>query len=316
LANLSVGVDINDGASHNVVGGTQRGERNMISGNGREGVEISHPDASSGTFPKENRVVGNFVGTDLTGQSAPRYAHNGGSKKLDDVHLVDSATDNVVADNVIGGNANQSGVGIDGNDGSQTTGNRVHDNRIGISPGGAAIPNGVAGVTIYAGARGSIIGPDNRIANNPVGVRVIGSDTLSNTITRNRIYHAAGLGIDLGSDGPTPNDPGNVDSGPNGLQNKQAIGSALTSDGTTSIRGTLNTTPNEAFVVRFFSNPRGTGEGETFIDRLAVTTGPDGKAHFTFRTAAVRPGRTVTATATAPSGDTSEFSVARTVERP
>jgi hypothetical protein len=310
LTNL--GVDINYGASRNVVGGTLQGERNVISGNGREGVEISH---HSNTFPTGNRVIGNFVGTNLTGQTAPGYAHNG-SGNLDAVHLVDGATDSFVANNVIG-NANQSGVGIDGTDGSQTKGNRVYANRIGVSSSGAAIPNGVAGIMIYAGARESIIGPDNRIANNPVGVRVIGSNTRPTTITSNQIYQNTGLGIDLGSFGPTPNDPKDADSGPNGLQNKPAIGSALTSGGTTRIHGTLNTMPSKAFVVRLFSNPRGTNEGKNFIGRRAVTTGADGKASFTFRTAAaVRPGRTVTATATAPSGDTSEFSVARTVKRP
>jgi hypothetical protein len=125
-------------------------------------------------------------------------------------------------------------------------------------------------------------------------VRVIGSDTLSNTITsvRKRIYDNAGLGIDLGSDGPPPNDPRDLDSGPNGLQNKPAIGSALTSAGKMTIRGTLRSTPNETFAILFFSNPAGTNEGKIFIGQRTVTTGAGGKASFKFSpTAPVRPAR-------------------------
>jgi hypothetical protein len=147
LANRVVGVDINYGASYNTVGGTLRGERNVISGNRREGVEISHHGPYLVTFPTANRVVGNFIGTDLTGTSGPEYAHNGGTKDLDAVHLVDGARDSVITDNVIG-NANRSGVAIDGNgvaidatSGTGTTGNKVYSNRIGITRGGAAIPN-------------------------------------------------------------------------------------------------------------------------------------------------------------------------------
>jgi len=318
LANKAVGIDINYGASYNVVGGTLPGERNVISGNRREGVEVSH---HKDTFPTANQVMGNFIGTDLTGESAPEYARNGWvDKNLDAVHLVDGARDSVVAQNVIG-NAQRSGVSIDGSgvaiddsSGTGTTGNKVYANRIGISPGGKAIPNGVAGIEIVAGARNSQIGPNNVISSNPIGVQVIGTDTTSTAITRNSIYNNATLGIDLGGDGSTPNDLGDADAGPSGLQNKPTIRSAVTSGDATTIKNTLNSTPSSTFLIQYFSNSKGTNQGERFIGQKKVTTGTDGKVSFVFRpTEVVRSGRTITATATDVGGNTSEFSAPKTV---
>ena len=54
------------------------------------------------------------------------------------------------------------------------------------------------------------------------GVAVTGQDARDNEITENR-FDANGIDIDLGADGPTPNDPGDADSGPNGLLNYPLI---------------------------------------------------------------------------------------------
>ncbi len=319
LANVAVGVDINYGSSYNVVGGTLQGERNVISGNGREGVEVSHHSDTPETYPTANRVIGNFIGTDPTGESAQVYTHNGSfSQGLDAVHLVDGARDSEVAYNVIG-SAERSGVGIDGAgvaaaDGSPTTtGNKVYGNRIGISRGGKALPTGAAGITVLAGATNSQIGPRNVIANNLAGVRI--SKSQSNRITSNSIYANSGLGIDLAPIGRSnKNDHLDPDEGANRLQNVPVVTSAITSGGVSAIRGTLDSTRNFTFRIEFFSNPTGTNEGRTLIGYKNVTTGTDGKASFVFRpTMVVSPGRTVTATATNPGGNTSEFSASRTV---
>jgi hypothetical protein len=96
------------------------------------------------------------------------------------------------------------------------------------------------------------------------------------------------------------------------MQNFPTIASAVTSGGSTAIRGTLNSTPGDTFTIRFFSNPSGANEGKRFIDQTNVTTGPDGRATFTFSPAnAVPVGQKVTATDAG--GNTSEFSAPRTV---
>ena len=53
-----------------------------------------------------------------------------------------------------------------------------------------------------------------------------------NRIVGNRIWSNAGLPIDLGADGPTPNDPGDADDGPNLLVNSPDLAPPLVSTGT------------------------------------------------------------------------------------
>jgi titin len=94
----------------------------------------------------------------------------------------------------------------------------------------------------------------------------------------------------------------------------------LTDAGTTSetsstIEGTLTGSTEATFVVRFYSNPDGGGEGKVFRGQTTVTTNGNGNAAFSFATASAIPaGQSVTATATSADGDTSEFSAATTVD--
>lgn len=39
-----------------------------------------------------------------------------------------------------------------------------------------------------------------------------------------------------------------------------------------TIRGTLDSTPNRSFTVQLFSNPKGTNEGQTFLEHLDMIT--------------------------------------------
>ena len=60
----------------------------------------------------------------------------------------------------------------------------------------------------------------NVIAGNRLhGVRVAGFGAMSNSILGNSIRDNGSPGIDLGSDGVSPNDAGDGDTGPNLLQN-------------------------------------------------------------------------------------------------
>jgi hypothetical protein len=61
--------------------------------------------------------------------------------------------------------------------------------------------------------------------------------------------------------------------------------------------------------VQFFSNPKGADEGKTLLGTQSVTTDGSGNASFAFSTKKqVRLGQNITATATGPGGNTSEFS--------
>lgn len=146
------------------------------------------------------------------------------------------------------------------------------------------------------------------------GVQIHGNDATGNRVLSNSIYANGDLGIDLNGDGPTANDPGDPDTGANNLQNKPVLTSAKTGGGTTTVRGKLDSTPNKTFKIQFFSNPSGTYEGKKLIGTKSFTTDGSGDATFAFSPAQkVDVGRTVTATATSPGGNTSKFSAPRTV---
>ena len=74
------------------------------------------------------------------------------------------------------------------------------------------------------------------------------------------------LGIDLGGDGVTANDPSDGDTGTNNLQNYPVLTSIGIDDQV--ISGTLHSTPSTTFKIEFFRNnefdPSGYGEGETY----------------------------------------------------
>jgi len=163
---------------------------------------------------------------------------------------------------------------------------------------------------------------------NPVratdGVVLFGDVGTTDTILSNSIFANKGLGIDLidfpaGERGNTnvsnANDPCDPDAGTNDLQNKPNLTSALTSSGTTTIKGSLNSNPNQTFTVQFFRNPPGTNEGKTFLGQKSVSTGSNcTTGTFTFiPNQAVSVGQNITATATDSEGNTSEFSAPRTI---
>lgn len=317
-ANAANGIHIVDAAG-NIVGGPDGLARNVISGNTGEGVRID------GTLATGNVVQGNYIGTDASG-AADRG--NGASGVY-----IRRAPANSVVGNIVAGNNGFAGIAVcggaacgGGDAGTQTgdaRGNTVRGNVIGKNVDGADRGNTGFGISIDS-ASATVVGGDgfaNTIAYNAVGVRVFGTDTTGARLSRNSIEANDGLGIDLGAVGVTPNDAGDGDTGPSGLQNFPTVTTAARqNDGTTFIQGTLNSTPITEFVIELFDSKGcdalGNGEGQTWI---AMITGisTDGNGDMIFTTTygvLLATGNSVTATATDPAGNTSEFSTCRPVQ--
>lgn len=294
LQNFKHGIDVNSGSAYNIIGGTSAGERNVISGNGFENledftaaVEISHSSATVG-----NAVVGNYIGTDLTGTSAPDHAWNSHYG----IRVEDLVNDTTIRHNVIGNNR-RGAIKVDA---PGTTNIRISDNRIGVSASGQPIPNGWFGILIAWRATRVTVGPGNVIAYNPVGVQIGHPDSDFNTITRNSIYGNTGLGIDLEPwGGVNPNDAGDLDTGTNQQLNFPVIGSATTSaiTGTACAGCTV-----EALLA---DGPAGAhGEGRTYLGKAIA----DGNGAFAVAVSGIASTQVVTTTATDADGNTSEFS--------
>jgi hypothetical protein len=209
---------------------------------------------------------------------------------------------------------------------NRTSGNRVEGNYIGTDTSGTAdLGNSGDGVAILDAdsntVGGTAVGAGNVISGNSRrGVAVTGSRATGNFISSNSIFSNDGLGIDLVPDGVTVNDPRDPDGGANNLQNFPGLTSAASVGGDTTVQGTLNSTPGTAFTLEFFSNSAcdgsDHGEGERFLGSATVTTDGGGNANFTESFPAAAPtGQFVTATATDPSENTSEFSQCRVVRR-
>ncbi|MGH9368710.1 MAG: hypothetical protein ACRD3M_13670, partial [Thermoanaerobaculia bacterium] len=142
-----------------------------------------------------------------------------------------------------------------------------------------------------------------------------GVDVLSATgtaIRGNSIFSNTGLGIDLAEDGVTLNDNCDADPGPNGFQNFPVLTTAISGGGSTTILGKLNSKASTSYQIDFYSNAvcdsSGYGEGQTYLGSTMVTTDASCNASFnvTFPVA-VGPRDRLTATATDPTGNTSEF---------
>lgn len=298
--NLSIGIVA--GAPGDRVGGTAPADRNLASGNG------------SGIAGEAQDVViqGNLVGTDATGSHAIPNA---------DGILVNNSNPTIGgpapgAGNVISGNTN-SGLVV----GQAISNAIVFGNRIGTTADGTQPLGNGDGILLSASASGISIGglspgDSNVIAfNRGAGVYLNGNGGDRNRFRGNSIHDNGGLGIDIGNPGPQPNDPSDADLGVNGLQNFPIIQSVSIAAGSVTIHGKFDSMPATTFDLDFYSSPscarfpRDLAEGETFLGSLPVTT--DGGGHATIDVAlpvSVAAGSRISATATDPAGNTSEFS--------
>jgi hypothetical protein len=314
LGNSDNGVRIED-ASNNIIGGTVAGARNIISGNDNVGLVINR-SPTTGAVANGNQVQGNFIGTNVSGTAALPNFDRG-------IHIQE-ATNSIVggtvagARNIISGNQ---GIGlvITGIFETISTNSLVQGNFIGTNAAGtAALGNSQGGVIIVTSNNtfgGSQAGAGNIVAfNGDFGLYIDGGT--GNAVRTNSIFSNSALGLELPGTGVTPNDNLDSDSGPNNLQNYPVITAAVNnpSANTLMIQGTLNSAANTTFALEFFSNAvadaSGYGEGQSFRGTTNVTTNGSGNGAFSVILPSVPPGHFLTATATDPGNNTSEFSQA------
>jgi hypothetical protein len=178
------GVYIHDGAYENTIGGDLVSQRNIISGNGKTGIEISDDETD------DNIINGNYIGTTPDGMSARGNVQHGILIK----HL---ASSNDVINNLI--SANQYGVYIQSNldDLDSTSDNVIENNGIGIAEDLSPLGNTYDGVFIsFLGQSNDIIA--NYIAyNGDAGVQVDTPTAYDNNIVYNIIKDNQDKGIKL-----------------------------------------------------------------------------------------------------------------------
>ncbi|MDB5353523.1 MAG: Cna domain protein [Planctomycetota bacterium] len=308
----TAGIELENGAIGNTIGGVAATANNVIAGSTGPGIQIRGQTGATGTISANNLVQGNFVGTNLPGSVA--VANGGG------IVLRDGTTGNTVggtagglARNVVSGNTG-AGVSLLG---TATTGNIIQSNLIGLqSDGVTALANTGDGVFVDGATNsqigGTVAGAANTIANN-AGAGVFVNTGTGISIRRNSIFGNTGLGIDLAPKGVNQNVATNPGVGPNNLQNYPVITGVVTTNNVTTVTGTLHSAPSTSYSIEIYSNtaadPSGNGQGKTFVGSTNVTTDASGNATFTTPTTAILTvGSVLSATATDGGGNTSEFS--------
>ncbi|MEJ2628179.1 MAG: NosD domain-containing protein [bacterium] len=219
--NENDGVVIYNEASRNVIGGILPALRNIISGNGRHGIRVSSLAGDS------NRIVGNFIGTDISGTFSVPNQGNG-------IVLSSGAKANIIggveegAGNLISGNK-ESGIWFYNED---TEGNQVIGNLIGTDvTGELPLKNNEDGIFIGYGSKNNQIGGSGEFdgniisGNGRMGIYISGEGTEYNRIQGNYIgLNASGddtipnyIGIEISSNhnriGGRANTEGNIISG-------------------------------------------------------------------------------------------------------
>ena len=286
------GIQVSGGAT--TIGGSAPGDGNLISGN-VYGIYVQN----------QSTIQGNRIGTDAAGMASLPNVNAGIFVWADNVTIGGPLPE---AGNLISGNT-QYGIEV------YASGTTIQNNVIGPdAAGGGSLAQQRAGVMVDAGNLALIGGPGagNTIAHSwEVGIGIQGA-AVRDRISANRIY-ANAFGIDLNylssaSDRRTSNDPEDVDSGTNLLQNFPELQASTASGGLVTVQGSLNSEPDATYDVELFANSPG-GSGQTFLGSTALTADSAGNGAFSVTFVAdVAEGDAIIATATDAYGDTSEFS--------
>jgi hypothetical protein len=321
LGNANTGIGIS-GAANNQIGGTTAAARNVISANGNTisglgGLFL----AFAGTTG--NQLQGNYIGTDVSGTVALGNANSG-------MYLMQHAATNTIGGSAAGAGNLISASAVDGIYLTNSSWNVIQGNFIGTQADGTnALGNTYHNVELDVNATNNTVGGSMTAAGNHIayaktslysGVRVR-NGSLNNLITCNSIFDNPELGIDLGA-AYVPSTNVDCETGQSGManagQNYPVLTNVYSSGVGTQIGGTLDSAPNKTYLLQFFSNPTcdslGYGEGQVYLGQMNLTLGAACSTNFTvWLPVAVPAGWVVTATATDPANNTSEFSACANV---
>jgi hypothetical protein len=318
------------------VGGLQPGAGNIISANGGPGFTFFESGAIL--------IAGNFIGTDVSGERALGNGSHGiealdsgmtitgnlisgntgygifSPSSLASLDVLDNRIGTTITGTTPLGNRMSGlemvGFGrtvrgnlISGNGGHGMimwgTSNLIQANLVGTDITGI-VPMGNGGDGVRLRDPGQLVGGDgngNLIAFNGGGGIVI-PFPFTIPILSNSIFSNGLLGIDVGEDGPTPNDECDVDQEVvEGPQNRPVLTGVTSSSSGTTITGELNSLPARSFLLQFFTSaepdPSGFGEGATLLGTGTVTTDATCNVSFSVTVpATVPPNHVVTSTAT------------------
>jgi len=243
----------------NSIGSGEPGAGNVV-GNAFRGIRVSSSAAVD--------ILGNLVGTEGTGQDIGNTIG---------IHLDDANANRIGGDAPSESNtvafSSDRGIWIRGSQ------NAVEGNFVGTDAVGRVMGNEREGIEVEGsnnriGVEGAS-GTGNTIAySGSAGILVTGGTGM--VLVENSIFENGGLGIDLAPVGATPNDPGDADAGPNGLQNFPEVVAAGYDDSTGEVvvDYTLDT-PSGAtpFQIDFYLADVDAEEGETWIGRDAYAAG-------------------------------------------
>ena len=274
------GIELINGASGVLIGGTTTSARNIISGNGGDGIDLAAP-LSVGSGPAVGTLIeGNYIGVDATGLNA--LPNNQG------VVIEGGSTGNVVGGG--GGGTGQGRPGtaaagnvISGNHGDgvlitdSSSGNVVQGNLIGpTAQGNQALPNGNFGVELTGAmdntVGGSTTGTGNQISgNNAGGIGVdtqfiFGFHTFTIQQSMNNVIEGNWIGLNQTGEGLLSN--GNI-----GISLMGAVG--------TQVGGTTARTRNViAGEVLIEADNFGNSATQNVIEGNFVGTNPEGTVGF------------------------------------
>jgi hypothetical protein len=292
LGNKHHGIVITNGANNIIGANPPAPYGNSISGNGGDGLRLE------GAGSTGNKIWSNGIGGDGSGDG--KAYPNGGNG----ITITDSASNNFIGP--LAGSYQDLGNAIIFNAGDGVfiengSGNSLNLNFIGY--------NSVSGVHVENGS-GNSMRSNSIDHNSKAGVRV-GDGATSASILYNTIDFNGGLGIDLGPEGVSPNDAGDMDEGANHLQNFPILTSFINSEGT-HLLISLNSTPETTFQLQLYvskgCDPSGYGEGHTPLVVTWVTTDGLGNATIDQVSGGGPPDQFISATVTDSAGNTSEFS--------